>query len=140
AELKTVQEQEEPMLECTGGDLYLTLNSKTGTGKSNTAWKRLGIEHETEATEAGERRKQQEIINNHAIRLNKKDGFVADWADKNQLKYYACFNEHYKKWRSSSSTKTRTIGHVAMSPESISYLCGKLNKGLIKGVNANGDI
>ncbi len=139
---KQESEQEEPMLVCTGGDLYLTLNSKIVIGKSNPAWKSLGIEHETEAKaiEAGKRRVQQEIINNHATRLNKEDGFVADWKNDNQQKCYVVFNYADNKWVVFSVRSTKLTGDVAMSPKSAIYLQEKLNKGLITGVNANGDI
>ncbi len=135
-------EQEEPMLGCTGGDLYLTLNSKIGIGKSNPAWKRLGIEHETEAEviEAGKRRKQQEIINNHAEQLNEKDGYVANWEDAEQLKYYMHFNHLKRAWGYDCICSIQPTGDVAISEESAIYLQAKLNKGLITGVNANGDI
>ncbi|MCP4504516.1 MAG: hypothetical protein GY822_31800, partial [Deltaproteobacteria bacterium] len=85
-------EQEEPMLECTGGGWYLDAYTEAFYyGKSSDDCRIIGIEHETEteAVEAGKRRKQQEIINNHATRLNNEDEFVVDWGRENvQDKYY----------------------------------------------------
>ncbi len=134
---------EEPMLGCTGGDWYLRKFAEAlYCGISTDDCRIIGIEYETktEATEAGERRKQQEIINNHATRLNKKDGFVADYKNCNQHKCYMVFNCETEKWMFKSCRYIKSTGVVVMSEESAIYLQEKLNKGLIKGVNANGDI
>ncbi|MCP4439099.1 MAG: hypothetical protein GY810_09170 [Aureispira sp.] len=133
---------EEPMLECTGGDWYLEAFAEAICGNSTDDCRIIGVEYETEAKaiEAGKRRVQQEIINNHAIRLNKKDEFVVDWEDAEQLKYYMHFNHLKRAWGYDCTYYIQPTGDVAISEESAIYLQAKLNKGLITGVNANGDI
>ncbi|MCP4437741.1 MAG: hypothetical protein GY810_02260, partial [Aureispira sp.] len=89
----------EQMLECTVGVWHLTGQSDVSNGISNQAGKSLGVEYETEAKaiEAGKRRVQQEIINNHATRLNKETGYIPDWKDWHQTKCYIEFDMRYKK-------------------------------------------
>ncbi len=129
-------EQEEPMLECTGGGW------RTRNTVSNASYQNLGIEHETEteSIEAGKRRIQQEIINNHATRLNKEDGYIADWKDEYQVKCCMAFDHPRGLWNFNYLFERQPTGDVAMSEQSAIYLQEKLNKGLITGVNANGDI
>ncbi len=136
-------ELKEPMLECTGGGWYLDAYTEAFYyGKSSDDCRIIGIEHETEAeaVEAGKRRKQQEIINNHATRLNNEDGFVADFNDYTQNKCCMAFDCSDNRWIIRRCRYIKPIGNVVMSLESAEYLYEKLNKGLITGVNANGDI
>ncbi len=133
---------EEPMLECTGGEWYLGVLARAH--KVGTGWdcRIIGIEHETKekTIKAGKRRVQQEIINNHATRLNKKDGFVPNWKDENQTKCYIAFCYRKNEWGILQFLTTKPTGGVATSLKSAKHLKEKLNKGLITGVNVNGDI
>ncbi len=135
-------ELKEPMLECTGGEWYLEPTGTTECDKSSHSFRNAGVEHETEtkAAKAGKRRVQQEIINNHATRLNKEDGYVADWKDGNPDKCYIAFCHYHNKWVANYEKYLKQTGDVVMSPKSAKHLSTMLNKGLIKGVNANGDI
>ncbi|MCP4494080.1 MAG: hypothetical protein GY820_43275 [Gammaproteobacteria bacterium] len=145
-DMKKEQEQEpeqEQMLKCMGGGWYLDAFAEgLYCGNSTDDYRSIGTEHETEAEaiKAGKRRVQQEIINNHATRLNKEDGFVANWEEVDQHKYFIVFNHSMEAWRTSYTLTTQTKSNMVMSRQSATYLQEKLNKGLITGVNANGDI
>ncbi len=132
---------EEPMLECTDGDWILD-RFLVRQGISTDDYRKIGTKFETaeEATEARKQCNQQAIINNHAIRLNKKDGFVADWKKINQTKCYMAFSHYHNMWVINFESSTKQTGAIAISFESAKYLKEKLNKGLITGVNADGDI
>ncbi len=73
--------------------------------------------------------------------MNNEDAFVADWGRENvQDKYYMSFCCYRNEWVITHVINRKPTGVVVMSEESAIYLQAKLNKGLITGVNANGDI
>jgi len=133
-----VREIKPKPLKCSGGMFSVGIDGKTSySSGDNTLKKRIGNAYESlkEAKRASDRRVPLEIINRHAIELNKKDGFVADFTDIGTTKYFLLYCNHFNKWVMRGDVTSQQLGVVYMSVGSAKYLCEKLNAGLIQGVD-----
>ena len=129
--------EEEPMIECSEGEYYLDTYNEVCNGTSGAIFKVLGAEYvtEKEAEQAAKLRTQLEIINNIIRQLNKKDGFVADWINSNQMKYCIRYNYFRNIYNISSGCLQRRLGTEYCSEKSAVHLVDMVNKGLIRGVD-----
>jgi hypothetical protein len=57
------------------------------------------------------------------------DGWVADWEDDKQVKWFVFYNPRDGRWRSGGNSFTRGLGAVYMSRKNAEKLCKLLSEG-----------
>jgi len=128
--------KKEEMLKCEGG-YYLWGDGRASRREQSDAHNKIGNCFTTryEAIAYSKLKQPLDIINHHMRRLNKKDGFVPDWSDVSQGKFYIVHSAASKEYVIHSWYVTQLLGNEVCSRESAKYLEDKLNKGLVAGID-----
>ena len=98
----------------------------------NKKYSEAGMEYETEKEAA----KASKALRSYARQLKwlseNSDGWVADWNNIDQEKWYICYNNKSTEYSSAPKQIGRTINTIYMSKNNAEKLCRLLNEGVVE--------
>jgi hypothetical protein len=114
-----------------GGDWYVTPNG-INQGASFVKHKNFGMEYPTR--EAAEKARDAMRVHNRLLAwlAENDDGWVTDWDNTSQWKYYIRYKNDSKQWEYSSVCSLDVIGALFMSQQNAEKLCKLLNEGVVE--------
>ena len=114
------------------GDWFVSGDGNVSRQNTREDFARFGTEYQTK--EAAEKARDAMRAHNRLLAWlsENDDGWVADWGDTSNIKYYVFYKHQTNKWDILSNSGYRTPGIVYMSHENAKKLCKLLNDGTIK--------
>ena len=124
-------------MQCAGGTVWMdSLGNIEVAPCSSERFRIKGCEFTTieEAEVASKERTKLAIINNIITQENKKEGYVLDWNNNIQAKYYIIYNHSSAEYTCDLWYNSSQIGHITTSRGIVKRVCEWLNKGMIEGI------
>ena len=119
-----------------GGGWYINLLGKVfkGSSSENSSEnsRKFGLEYQTKE----QVEKARNLIRSHnrqiAWLMENDDGWVADWKDRSQPKYFIDYNNWENRWGFSSQHNVKVINTLYMSLNNAKKLAELLNDGIVE--------
>lgn len=91
-----------------------------------------GYPSRQEAQRTADLRKPLELLNRRIREENERTGFVADWENEMQSKYYINYSDNKRKYIYVILFSSQILGQEPCNKESTKIICKELNDGVIE--------
>lgn len=115
-----------------GGEWFVSSLGIVHRGVSVEQPRLFGAEYSTK--EAAEKARDAMRVHNRLLAwlAENDDGWVADWSDDKQVKWFVFYNPRKNMWHCGGNSFTIGAGTIYMSQQNAEKLCKLLNEGVVE--------
>ena len=99
---------------------------------SDDSYRLAGMEYQTKSQADSAAKQLRAYARQLAWLAENDDGWVADWNDYEQNKYFVNYNHYHKKMRRGNSYNTQFINTIFMSETNATKLAQLMNDGIVE--------